>query len=264
VRLALLDGLKRVLLNRGEKVSEAFVNKCLENVPQLLSDQDGDVRGNAAKTVAAAFGLVNAASLDDCVRKVLIEPIDNATDWKELHGLCLCIAASVVTIPKSLTSNPQIMENIDKFLQDDNEEIRLAAVDAIAQLLVAKSKSEESIEKTLKQMLKIIEGPSSDLRHRALVVFKSFMKKCTGAVRPYLLEVAPALIECVRSDRHITERCLVYALELHNNPDSLQQFAASRSKSVPASTVKQISDYCKRLASRGAADESDAEDVLSL
>jgi len=268
VRIALLDALKLVLSNRGDKVGEAYVNKCLDELPQLLAHADEFVRKNAAKTIAAALKLVKEEDTHDRIIETLVGPLKSATDWAQGHGICACIGAALVTTPFAMRAEPEVVGCINVLLKDDNVMIRQAAVDALAQLLIAQSKGEHSddigITDQLTQLLGMFQDSSGDIRHRALLVFKSFVKKCPGAVRDQLPVVAPALIACVRSERNITERCLVYAFELINRPETLKAFTSSRPSGVDSATIKQISEYCKRLVSRGAAEESDSEDVLEF
>jgi len=110
------------------------------------------------------------------------------------------------------------------------------------------------------EMTAALSDMSSEVRKAAAGLIKTIAKAQPAALRPHLVTVIPPLLEGVKDMdirvKYVSERALLYALEIHSRAETLGEFVAQ----APMEPAKFVRDYAKRILVRLKADSDDEKE----
>jgi hypothetical protein len=142
--------------------------------------------------------------------------------------------------------------------------VREAGLKALASLVVyahahAAGTVAGFVESVVPEMTSALGDTSSEVRKSAAGLVKTIAKVAPAALRPHLVTVIPPLVEGVKDMdirvKYVSERALLYALEIHSRSETLNEFVAT----APVDAAKFVRDYAKRILVRLKADSDDEE-----
>lgn len=273
VQIAMLKALGQVLGAAGEKVSVAVVTRAIDQLAGLLHHEQGPLRKASAGAVGRVVALLPAdETLDRVIRKDLLTR-EGGGKWKSAEGRSLALGA---TLKFSLPDNKLVayLDDVVETLKNDvgtegaaapSEQgpVRDAALRALARLVIYADSHQtpEAVNTSVTSIVPEISASlldmSSEVRKAAAGLIRTTAKVQPAALRPHLVKVIPPLLEGVRDMdirvKYVSERALLYALEIHSRPETLGEFIAL----APMDSAKFVRDYAKRILIRLKADSED-------
>lgn len=275
VQTAMLKALGQVLGAAGDRVSPPVVGKAVDQLAGLLGHQEEALRKAAAEAVGRVIALLPEDAVEGALRKELFAR-EGGSKWPSAQGRALALGATL----KSGIRDPKLvpfLEDVVKALKEDVDTagaaalsdqgpVRDAALHALARLVVyghnhaTPEQVAGFVASVVPGMTAALSDMSSEVRKAAAGLIKTIAKSQPAALRPYLVTIIPPLLEGVKDMdirvKYVSERALLYALEIHSRSETLGEFVAQ----APTEPAKFVRDYAKRILVRLKADSDDEKD----
>jgi len=275
VQTAMLKALGSVLGAAGDKVSPPVVGKAVDQLAGLLGHQEEALRKAAGGAVGRVVALLPADAVEGALRKELLAR-EGGSKWPSAQGRALALGATLKSGLREAKLVPFLGEMVKVLKTDvgtagaaassDQGPVRDAALHALARLVVyAHNQATPEqvagfIASVVPEMTAALSDMSSEVRKAAAGLIKTIAKAQPAALRPHLVTVIPPLVEGVKDMdirvKYVSERALLYALEIHSRAETLGEFVAQ----APMEPAKFVRDYAKRILVRLKADSDDEQE----
>lgn len=268
---ALFNVLKTVKNRKDKKVSPATCAIVEKTLISTLNNHN--VEQNILLYAAQSFGSYCAITSEDKASELIKNTIDtfNNSDSNDDKASSILSLLNVIYEAPELLSKfgyiddlveiiKECFENIDTVIVCDN------AVKIAGQLLLNKENDTNNLlERLVPSFVVLLKSRPSECKRTALIVIKEIAKKDHSSVLPFLNQLIPVIMTCVR-DRNIpvklsSERALIYLFDLKNGNDVLQNYLST----LEGPAVRSTGDYARRVLTKLASQdvESEDEDIFS-
>ncbi|KAM3583875.1 translational activator of GCN4 [Umbelopsis sp. WA50703] len=256
VKETMMNALQTVVEKAGSDLSDASK----KGVLTVMSEGLGDHEDGTVVAAARLLGCVTK-SLSSEETKYIIQThvlIEQAPPL----GSTLAVNAMLVDSPsqfEDLGITDDILEKTLNDLSSEKPKIPEAAILALGKfLMTTEYQRTEIIEKISKALADIIGQKTAGVgesRRLALVVVRAVGRRYPGLLEPYLDQLVPPTMGCVR-DRNIpvkltAERAVMYLFRLLEGEETLQSYLST----VDATAQRSIGDYHRRILSKLVSQE---------
>lgn len=275
VQTAMLKALGQVLGAAGDRVSPPVVGKAVDQLAGLLGHQEEALRKAAAGAVGRVIALLPEDAVEGALRKELFAR-EGGSKWPSAQGRALALGATLKSGIRDAKLVPFLEEMVKVLKVDvdtartaassDQGPVRDASLHALARLVVyghnhaTPEQVAGFVASVVPEMTAALSDLSSEVRKAAAGLIKTIAKAQPAALRPYLVTIIPPLLEGVKDMdirvKYVSERALLYALEIHSRSETLGEFVAQ----APTESAKFVRDYAKRILVRLKADSDDEKE----
>ena len=278
VQTAMLKALGQVLGAAGDKVSPPVVGKAVDQLSGLLGHEQEALRKAAAGAVGRVVALLaDDAALEAAVHsKLLARDAKGSSAAAAAQGQALALGAMLKGSRGDAKFVPFLADVVQVLKADvgtggasaasEQGPVRDAGLQALASLVVyahahaAPAQVDGFVASVVPEMTAALSDLSSEVRKAAAGLIKAIAKTQPAALRPHLVTVIPPLLEGVKDMdirvKYVSERALLYALEIHSRPETLTEFVGA----APVDAAKFVRDYAKRILVRLVADSDNEEE----
>jgi len=230
--LAALYNVLKTVKEKGKKISPATCTIVEKTILSILKDHSADQK--ILLYAAQSFGSYCAITTEENASKLIKDAIDLFNNSDSIEDK----SSSVLSLLNVSYNNQELItkfgylddvvdivkesfENIDTVIVCDN------AVKIAGQLLLNKENdTSDLLDRIVPSFAVLLKERPSECKRTALIVIKKIAKNDHASIHPYLDQLIPVIMTCVR-DRNIpvklsSERALIYLFDLKNGNDVLQ------------------------------------------
>lgn len=273
MRLSHMSALEATLGRAGKSISAPVVANAISLLQDLMTQEEDDVRGQAA----AAYGAHAANVPDEEVQAQLQTLLEDEGVWTKRHGQTLALNSVIKHLHRNGRDAPAgaaieaIMEKLKALAKDDRVPVReaLAAVCGNALRVMLTLGNQEGTAKALWKLLSaLVADRAAEVKGEGLKAVKGVSRgvgldKMEGQVAEVVMAVFQALKEKSVPVRTAAERCMVHLLQLYSGMGICEAVC----ESLKDADKKSITDYCQRQVDKGCDanalsddDEDDGEE----
>eukprot|EP00833_Pecoramyces_ruminatium_P005796 jgi/Orpsp1_1/1179828/evm.model.c7180000070932.1 len=263
---ALYNVLKTIKTRKDKNIAKATSSIVKMTITSTLNNRS--VEQNILLYAAQSFGSFCAITSEEEASVLIRNEINRFNKGESVEDR----TASVLSLLNVIYNAPELInkfkllndivdiikesfENIDTVMICDN------AIKIAGQLLLNEENNVSDLLECLVPSFTILlkERPS-ECKRTALIIIKKIAKKDHNCIKPFLNQLIPVIMTCVR-DRNIpvklsSERALIYLFDLKNGNDVLQDYL----KTLEGPAVRSTGDYARRVLTKLASQEVDSED----
>jgi len=230
---ALYNVLKTIKNNKGKKIAPATGTIVEKTITSTLSDHTVDPK--ILLYAAQSFGSYCAITTEENASKLIKDAIDsfNNSDSDENKKSSSVLSLLNVTYDcQELITKNGYLDDVIEIIKESFENINTViicdnAVKIAGQLLLNEENDTSNLlERLVPSFAVLLKERPSECKRTALIIIKKVAKKDHAVIHPFLDQLIPVIMTCVR-DRNIpvklsSERALIYLFDLKNGNDVLQ------------------------------------------
>ncbi|ORX50637.1 ARM repeat-containing protein [Piromyces finnis] len=264
--LAALYNVLKTVKEKGKKISPATCTVVEKTILSILNDHNAEQK--ILLYAAQSFGSYCAITSEENASKLIKDNIDlfNDSDSVEDKASSILSLLNVTYECQELINKFGYIDDIVDILKESFESIDTVivcdnAVKIAGQLMLSeKNETNDLLERLVPSLVVLLKERPSECKRTALIVIKKIAKKDYASINPFLNQLIPVIMTCVR-DRNIpvklsSERALIYLFDLKNGNDVLQNYL----KTLEGPAVRSTGDYAKRVLTKLASQDVDSED----
>lgn len=264
IKETMMDALQNVVAQAGSNMNETSKRGVMSVIAEGLAD--GAEAGMMASAARLLGSLSKALQVDDA-RPILQEHV--LAETAPAYGALLAINAILLDAPtllEDLEAVDAVVERVVEGCAIERAQVPEAALTAAGKFMLTEYyQNGEILDRLVPAVAKVIASSSAGVgesKRMALVVLRAVARKHADLLEPYLDQLVPPMMSCVR-DRNIpvkltAERALLFTLQLHAGNVTFEKYLGT----VDSATQKQISDYHRRVLSKLVGQEQQRVSLL--
>jgi len=263
---ALYNVLKTIKNKKDKKIAPATCTIVEKTILSTLKDHS--VEPKILLYAAQSFGSYCAITPEENALKLIKDSIDtfkNSDSDEDKSSSILSLLNVTYDCQELITKNGYLDDIVDivkeSFEKIDTVIICDNAVKIAGQLLLNEENDTSNLlERLVPSFAVLLKERPSECKRTALIIIKKIAKKDHAIIHPFLNQLIPVIMTCVR-DRNIpvklsSERALIYLFDLKNGNDVLQNYL----KTLEGPAVRSTGDYAKRVLTKLANQDVESED----